>query len=119
VTETRKAHTFWVIIDGNTPTAFRAREREDLIPTFVQLQHSQPNVSLKWFEQNRLWSSPGEARDALKARREEKRRAPHRPDWRPGGAHKDPNKRFELTRDQKRARFKTRQRRPAPPKGSK
>jgi hypothetical protein len=108
----RKAHTFWVIMDGNTPTSFRAREREDLVPTFVQLQRTQPQVALKWFERGRIWSSPGEARDALKVRRDERRRAPARPDWRPGGDHRDPHKRFELTRDQKRARFKARQRRP-------
>jgi hypothetical protein len=111
----RKAHTFWVIMAGNTPTAFRAREREDLVPTLVQLQRTQPTVSLKWFERNRIWSSPGEARDALKALKERRRTIarPRQPEWRPGGEHKDPHKRFELTRDQKRERFKARQRRPA------
>jgi hypothetical protein len=110
----RKSHTFWVIVSGNTPTAFRAREREDLIPTFVQLQRTQPDVSLKWFERNRIWSSPGEARDALAAVRERRRTTarPRKPEWRPGGEHKDPRQRYEKTRDQKRAQFKARQRRP-------
>jgi hypothetical protein len=100
-------------MDGATPTAFRAREREDLVPTLVQLQRTQSNVSLKWFERNRIWTSPGEAREALLALRQRKRPRDPRPAWRPGGEHRDPRQRFELSRDQKRARFKARQRRPA------
>ena len=102
-----KPHAYWVIIIGNTPTAFRAREKDTLIPTLKQLQRTQPTALLKWFDRGRLWSSPLEAHDALKAAR-------HRPatsrgrDWRPGGAHKDPRARFEISRDEKRARFKRR-----------
>ena len=33
-------------------------------------------------------------------------------DWRPGGEHKDPRAKYKLTRDQKRARFKRRSRKP-------
>jgi hypothetical protein len=106
----RRPHGFWVILAGNTPTSFRARAREVLVPTFVQLQRTQPDVSLKWFERGRIWTSPAEARDALLAQRQQPRRREHAPDWRPGGDHKDPRKRFELSRDQKRARFKARQR---------
>jgi hypothetical protein len=96
----------WVILAGNTPTAFRARTREVLLPTLHQLQRTQPNVSLRWFERNRLWTSQAEARDALRARRIE--RPDRRSNWRPGGEHKDPRERFELSRDEKRARFKKR-----------
>ena len=106
----RRSHGVWVILAGNTPTSFRARTRDDLLPTFVQLQRTQPDVSLKWFERGRIWLSPGEARDALLAQRQKPRRREHPPDWRPGGDHKDPRKRFELSRDQKRAKFKARQR---------
>ena len=103
----KRADRFWVILAGTTPTSFRAQRREILLPTLHQLQRTQPDLSLRWFERNRLWSSPAEARDALNARRER----PRRPrEWRPGGEHRDPRERFQLTRDQKRARFKARQR---------
>ena len=106
----RRPHGFWIILAGNTPTSFRARTRDVLVPTFVQLQRTQPDVSLKWFERSRIWNSPDEAREALLAQKRQPRRREHPPDWRPGGDHKDPRKRFELSRDQKRARFKVRQR---------
>jgi hypothetical protein len=100
-------HTYWVIVAGPHATAFRARERDDLIPTLRQLQRTQPDASLRWFERGRLWQSPAEARDALKARRltgpPSRGRA-----WRPGGTHADPRAKYKLTRDQKRQRFKKR-----------
>jgi hypothetical protein len=101
------SHAFWVIVDGATPTAFRARERDTLLPTLKQLQRTQPNVVLRWFDRGRLWESPLAARDALRARR--LARNDRRPEWRPGGNHVDPRERFKLTRDQKRARLKKRQ----------
>lgn len=106
---------WWVILDGATPTAFRARIRDTLLPTLHQLHRTQPNVTLRWVERGRVWESPDQARDAaLAARRKPK--APGRPrEWRPGGQHRDPRQRYELTRDQKRARFRARQQRPARP----
>src|SRR5579862_492885 len=102
-------HAYWVILIGTTPTAFRSSTRDALVPTFKQLQHSQPEVALRWFERGRIWESPEAARFGLRAP------APAQPprtgDWRPGGDHRDPRARFELTRDQKRARFKDRARR--------
>lgn len=113
----KKAHSFWLIIHGQIATSFRARQREDLLPTFNQLRRTQPDVRLVWFERGRVWSGPREAREALLARR----RAPvSRPrEWRPGGSHRDPRARFEMTRDEKRARFKSlsRRRRMGPPPG--
>ena len=106
--------SFWVILAGQTPTSFRARNREDLLPTLHQLQRTQPDVSLRWFERGRLWPSPDEAEADLKAKRSAKRERPKT--WRPGGTHKDPRARYQLTRDQKRERFK--RRRPATPKRS-
>jgi hypothetical protein len=99
-----KSFAYWVIVAGNTPTAFRAREQEPLLPTLRQLQRTQSNVTLSWFERNRLWASPAEA-EADQQRRKTLRRERGQ-DWRPGGVHKDPQARVELTRDQKRARFK-------------
>jgi hypothetical protein len=110
MTPRKRPDKFWVILAGPTPTSFRARERGDLLPTLHQLQRRQPDVSLKWFERSRVWESPAEAREALVAQRQ-RRKAGKRPgDWRPGGEHRDPRKRFELSRQEKRARFKASQR---------
>ncbi len=102
-------HAFWVILSGAVPTAFRSPRREDLLPTLHQLQRTQSDVTLRWFDRGKLWDSPDAAKIALiEGRRQTSGR---NSDWRPGGAHKDPRARYQLTRDQKRARFKQRQRR--------
>jgi hypothetical protein len=111
-------HAYWVILVGATPTAFRSSTRDGLVPTWRQLQRTQSDVTLRWFERGRLWESPEAARFGMRAKPEVEKR---RPDWRPGGDHRDPRARFELTRDQKRARFKDRARRPReepPPAGA-
>jgi hypothetical protein len=109
-------HAYWVIVTGQDATAFRARYAEDLLPTLKQLQRTQPDAVLKWFERSRLWNSAEEAAAALKA--------PRRPagpsrgrEWRPGGEHRDPRAKFQLTRDEKRARFKKRRAFKARPDG--
>jgi len=108
-------HRFWVILAGNTPTAFRADRRDELVPILTQLQRTQDNVSIQWFARGRLWASQIDEHAALKASRHAPKTRTH--DWRPGGSHEDPRKRFELTRDEKRARFKRRQRLgPRPPR---
>jgi hypothetical protein len=98
-------HSFWVILIGKTPTSFRGKGREDLVPTLRQLQRTQSDVTLRWFERGKMWESPeaaiGAARLAATAAREKRTK-----EWRPGGEHRDPKARFELTRDQKRAKFK-------------
>jgi hypothetical protein len=100
-------HSFWIIVSGNTPTSFRARHSEDLLPTLRQLQRTQPDTVLKWFERGRLWDSPEAAREDLRARR--RTASGRNREWRPGGDHKDPRARFKIPRDVKRARFKERQ----------
>jgi hypothetical protein len=109
-------HAYWVILVGATATAFRSSTRDVLVPTWRQLQRTQSDVTLRWFERGRLWESPEAARFGMRAKPETEKR---RPDWRPGGDHRDPRARFELTRDQKRARFKNRARRAReePPSG--
>jgi hypothetical protein len=85
-------YAFWTILIDNAPTAFRAASRDDLIPTFVQLQRKNPNIVIKWFARGRLWESPEAERDARftpKPKPELRSR-----DWRPGGLHKDPRARF-------------------------
>ncbi len=109
-------HNVWVILIGPVPTSFRAKTREELVPTFKQLQRTQPEVALRWFERGKVWENPEAARAAslLKATAAKERRPrrdpalgpPRGKEWRPGGEHKDPKARFELTRDQKRAKFK-------------
>src|SRR6187402_1798503 len=102
------SHSFWVILIGNTPTSFRGKEREDLVPTLRQLQRTQSDVTLRWFERGKVWESPeaaiGAAKLAATTAREKRTK-----EWRPGGEHRDPKARFELTRDQKRAKFKRNQ----------
>lgn len=98
-------HSFWVILIGKTPTSFRAKEREDLVPTLRQLQRTQTDVTLRWFEGGKVWESPEAALGAAKLAATEAREKRTR-EWRPGGEHRDPKARFELTRDQKRAKFK-------------
>lgn len=82
---------YWTILVGNTPTAFRARDQADLLPTLHQLRRTNKDVVMKWFAHGRLWVSPDEARQQ---RRDVERAAERRgKDWRPGGEHRDPRAR--------------------------
>src|SRR3989442_14791741 len=86
---------YWTILIDHKPTAFRARNQEDLLPTLRQLRRTNKDVIMKWFGQGRLWESP-EAQRAARQKRTpplEKRGR----DWRPGGQHKDPRDRFKKT----------------------
>jgi hypothetical protein len=83
---------FWTILIDQKPTAFRARDREDLLPALRQLSHTNKDVALKWFARGRLWNTPEEERAArTQAPRTEKRTG----EWRPGGPHRDPRERFK------------------------
>jgi hypothetical protein len=100
--------TYWTIILDGQPTAFRAAERDQLLPTLKQLQSKNPAAVLKWFAHGRLWESPEEvwqvrlkAREAAREAAEERRSR----SWRPGGEHKDPREKF------KRETFQARKRR--------
>jgi len=86
-------YAYWTILIDDQPTAFRAREKADLLPTFHQLQRTNPNIVFKWFARGRLWASPEEAREAQ--RRPRPRLEPRGREWRPGGEHKDPRARFK------------------------
>src|ERR1700687_5755112 len=81
-----------ILIDQK-PTAFRAQDKEELLPTFAQLQRKNPDVVMKWFARGRLWDNPEQAEWALK----NMDRTPFNRgrEWRPGGEHKDPRDRFK------------------------
>jgi hypothetical protein len=86
-------YAYWTILIDNRPTAFRAREKEEMLPTFHQLRRTNRDVVLKWFARGRLWETPEAAQAAGRetAVAREKRGS----DWRPGGAHQDPRDRFK------------------------
>ena len=121
-------YSYWTIIAGGLPTAFRAAEREDLMPTFHRLREKHPDAEMKWFARGKLWESPEAARgprlehgeraaDRWRDRsdrgdRERRPRSAGAPggeprekvrnrDWRPGGDHRDPRQQFK---DAKKAR---------------
>src|SRR5215210_3501189 len=54
-------YAYWTIIAGGLPTAFRATDREELLPTFARLKEKQPDAEMKWFARGKLWASPEEA----------------------------------------------------------
>jgi hypothetical protein len=84
---------YWTILIDNKPTAFRAREQEELLPTLQQLRRTNKDVVLKWFARGRLWETPEAAQAASRAAAPVREKRGH--DWRPGGAHKDPRDRFK------------------------
>jgi hypothetical protein len=44
---------YWTIIAGGLPTAFRAAEREELLPTFKRIQDKHPAAVMKYFARGR------------------------------------------------------------------
>lgn len=91
---------YWTILVGGAATAFRTREREELLPTVTQLRRRNADVVLRYFSNGKLWDSPEQARWAGKNARPQ---TPHRDrTWRPGGEHKDPRARFGKERPQKK-----------------
>jgi hypothetical protein len=95
-------YAYWTILIDNAATAFRAREREELLPTLHQLRRKNTDVVLKWFARGRLWESPEaeQAAQRVTKPRPEKRGV----DWRPGGKHRDPRERFKKRATKPRAR---------------
>jgi hypothetical protein len=107
--------TYWTIILDGGPTAFRAAEREELLPTLKQLQSRHPDAVLKWFARGRLWSSPEEMREHARLKRTGALYRDRGPEWRPGGTHRDPRDRFKKKpRQERREKREGRPDRPAP-----
>src|SRR5690349_22076882 len=70
---------YWTIIFGGQPTAFRAGTRDELLPTFKQIQSKHPDAQLRYFARGKLWYSDEEARAALiRERFEKSQRTPQR-----------------------------------------
>jgi hypothetical protein len=101
--------SYWTILIDGQATAFRAHEREDLLPTLVQIRRANPGAEMKWFARGKVWDSPEAASEAARRQRQGPRE-PRSQEWRPGGAHKDPRARFEQTRAERRKTFARRQR---------
>ena len=101
---------YWTIVAGGLPTAFRAADRDDLLPTFRRLQDKHPDAEMKWFARGKLWASP-EAAQAARARTTPRRDR----SWRPGGDHKDRRESFktaarERNQSRRQQRFVRKQR---------
>ena len=92
---------FWTILIDGKPTAFRARDAQELLPTCNQLKRTSQDVVIKWFARGRLWDSP-EAERAASQRPKPPMEKRNR-DWRPGGTHKDPRDRFKKKNRPERA----------------
>jgi hypothetical protein len=83
-------YAYWTILIDQKPTAFRARDREELLPTFNQLRRKNTDIVMKWFARGRVWDSPDAERAAQRAPKLQERRGR---EWRPGGLHRDPRDR--------------------------
>ena len=83
---------YWTILIDNQPTAFRALQREDLLPTLTQLRRTNKEVTVKYFSHGRLWDSQEQAREGQRRPEGDEKRGR---DWRPGGKHQDPRARFD------------------------
>src|SRR5438552_92728 len=86
---------YWTILIDGKPTAFRAREKEELLPTFNQLRRKSQDVVLKWFARGRLWASQEEAFAEQRKPKAPSAAEPRGKGWRPGGQHRDPRDRFK------------------------
>ena len=106
---------YWTIIAGGLPTAFRATERDELLPTFKRIQAKHPDAVMKYFARGKLWASPEEAQEAAERQRARGRAPDARgPAWRPGGEHRDPRQKFkdakkERNLEWRKERFERRQ----------
>ena len=106
---------YWTIVAGGLPTAFRATEREELLPTFNRLKEKHPDAEMKYFARGRLWASQEEARHEAKARRtaaalrQSARGGTSRGrDWRPGGEHRDPRQHFKDAKKERNLEWRKR-----------
>src|SRR5436190_8570035 len=69
-------HTYWTILFGDKPTAFRSATEEELLPTFKQIQARHPDAVMMWFARGKLWRSEEEGRAAFARPRFDRPRGP-------------------------------------------
>lgn len=86
-------YAYWTILIDGKPTSFRARDKEELLPTFRQLQRKNSDIVMKWFARGKLWDTPEQAQWAQRNMERPHEKRGH--DWRPGGEHTDPRDRFK------------------------
>jgi 23S rRNA pseudouridine2605 synthase len=117
-------HAYWTILVDDQPTAFRAHDPEELLPTLNRLKEKNASAVMRWFERGKLWDSRDAARDAGLGKGERRWEGP-RPDrddqrvgapddadaqrdrdWRPGGQHRDPRQKYKDAKKAKWQRFK-------------
>ena len=87
-------YTYWTIIFGGQPTSFRSGTRDELLPTFKQIQAKHPDAQLRYFARGKLWYSEEEAQAALIRERFEKHqgsRPPRDRGWKPGAESGKPD----------------------------
>jgi 23S rRNA pseudouridine2605 synthase len=128
-------HAYWTILIDDQPTAFRAHDPEELLPTLNRLREKNESAVMKWFERGQLFDSRDAARDAGLGKGERRWEGPRperrddaagaeRPDrnardrrpagegrprdknWRPGGEHRDPRQKYKDAKKAKWNRFK-------------
>ena len=56
-------HAYWTIIIDDQPTAFRAHDPEELLPTLNRLREKNSSAVMKWFERGQLFDSRDQARE--------------------------------------------------------
>src|SRR5215831_17362912 len=93
-------YAYWTILIDGKATAFRARDREELLPTFNQLARKNTTIAMRYFARGRLWDNPEQAQFANRTRDSRPVERRNR-DWRPGGQHKDPRARSSSRRRRK------------------
>jgi len=69
-------HTYWTILFGDKPTAFRSATQEELLPTFKQIQAKHADAVMMWFARGKLWRSEEEAGAAFERPRFDRPRGP-------------------------------------------
>ena len=103
-------YAYWTILIDDKPTAFRARDKAELLPTLQQLKRTNPNALMKWFARGKLWDTPEQAQWASKHLPKQSERRDR--DWRPGGEHRDRHARFQQRPDRSAKDVRS----PSPPK---
>lgn len=94
-------YSYWTILAGGLPTAFRATDREELLPTFRRLKEKHPDAEMKWFARGQIWASPEDARDALARQRDVRDRRDPRSS---PGAHARPTRFGARDRNERQGR---------------